>query len=65
MYLDKESGLLEINMTYSASLRMVREGVVYRRPLIKRVTIDVAPAGNGFVIEDHYGQTSFEDALPE
>jgi hypothetical protein len=65
LFLDKKTGLLEMNMTYSASLRMVRDGAVHRRPLTKRVTIDVAPSGKGFVIEDHYGSLEFGNPLPE
>ncbi|GID26238.1 hypothetical protein [Paractinoplanes brasiliensis] len=66
VYLDDETKWLKINLTYSASVRMLKAGVPHRRSVSKKVTVTVYPTGDTFLLGFYDGTWGLDpDGRPE
>ncbi|MEU8819852.1 hypothetical protein [Actinoplanes sp. NPDC048796] len=65
LYVDEETNLLAINLSYSADLRMARAGVTYRRPFSKQITLKVKPGEQVWSMDDFSGSWTISAPLPE
>ncbi|XVU28426.1 hypothetical protein ACQPZJ_15680 [Actinoplanes sp. CA-054009] len=65
LYIDEESDLLAISLSYSADLRMTRAGTTYRRPFTKQITLKVYPGKNVWIMGEYTGSWTIGAELPE